>query len=55
MRWEITRTVRVENASHPDTYAVLPVKTVRQGFRNTLAFVVACTGSNWVDMAPAKE
>lgn len=54
MQWKI-RTVRIENARNSDIYAVLSVETVGQGFCNTLPFVVACTRSNWVDMAPAKE
>lgn len=47
-------TVGVENASHSHVYTILSLEPVRQSFGDALSFVVTSTGSNRVDVAPAK-
>lgn len=46
-------TIRVENAHHTDIDAVLAMEAVCQCLRDTLAFIVTCTGTNRVYVTPA--
>ena len=46
-------TIRVEDARNTDVDAILTMEAVGQRLCNSLAFIVACTWTDRVDMTPA--
>jgi hypothetical protein len=46
-------TVGIENTGNADINMVLPLESVCEGLSDTLPFVVASAGPNWIHVSPA--
>lgn len=54
IRGDASRTVGVEDTCNTDVDTVLAMEPVCQGLGDTLTFIVACTGTDGVNMPPAR-